>query len=180
MDRTNEGEPFLAKRWRRLVARIIDGFCIVVLSAIVVAFMYGQDLFTTISHGLGLADDEEALQISDLFFSFSTMFSFSLFVAEVLVYIGLNTYLLGKRGQTIGKWFMNIQIVDFYSGEVPPLRCSLVFREGGLYFIYILGLFGAFTLLIDKLFIFSKTQRCLHDYWAVTKVVDRSLPRLYR
>ena len=99
-----------------------------------------------------------------------------LIFVELLISIGMfvavNIYLLANRGQTVGKYLLKIRIVDYYSEEVPKLRFSLVLREGILTLLNLFGILGGLIALVDVLFIFATDKRCLHDYWAFTKVVD--------
>jgi len=94
-------------------------------------------------------------------------------------------YLLITRGQTVGKHFMNIYIMR-EDGSIPNVGWLLI-REFALpagvgFFRYFghndptfvgQGFQGllSFVWLIDSLFIFGPTRRCLHDLVAGTHVV---------
>ncbi|MBU2714117.1 RDD family protein [Zooshikella harenae] len=83
--------------------------------------------------------------------------------------LGINTYLLSMRGQTIGKRILKISIVNYEDGGRVNFLSLIFFR-------YILFWFGNAILgvlwLIDASFIFGHERRCLHDLAANTKVID--------
>lgn len=89
-----------------------------------------------------------------------------------LVLLGVQIYFLATKSQTIGKWVMNMQIVDNDTGQPANFVKSFVIRSflNGLISCvpYIGGLYG----LIDILFIFGDERRCLHDQLANTRVVS--------
>ena len=107
-----------------------------------------------------------------LYWSYDSPILFVEFLIGIGVYVAVNTYLLATRGQSVGKYLLKIQIVDYYSEEIPKLRFSLVLREGILTLLNLFGFLGGLIALVDTLFIFATDKRCLHDYWAFTKVVD--------
>jgi len=94
----------------------------------------------------------------------------------------LNMYLLTRRGQTIGKYFMKIQIIQASTGEVADWTNLLLLRPLLPLFLY--GVFLIFfvsaknyyfiipiiLLLTDALFIFRADRRCIHDLIVGTQV----------
>jgi uncharacterized RDD family membrane protein YckC len=77
--------------------------------------------------------------------------------------------LLTRCGQTVGKKLMGIRIVRATDESNPGFFRVVVLRS----FLPLLlgvgcGLFG----LIDMLWILNEDQRCIHDHFAGTKVVD--------
>ena len=76
-------------------------------------------------------------------------------------------FLLTTSGQTIGKKLLMIRIVTT-SGKLPGFLQAVVLRNWLRAVISVLPFFG----LIDVLFIFSDSRRCLHDYLASTRVVS--------
>jgi len=95
-----------------------------------------------------------------------------------------NFFLLGTRGQTVGKYLRSIRIVNAKTGEnlewaiILFLRPLLFLICCG--FIYLLGRCGQpqyalipiSLVLIDSLFIFRKDRRCLHDLIAGSEVIS--------
>ena len=166
---SQDDEVQLAARWRRLVARIIDWTLIGILTFILNFYTLGTDwIFKYVET---MVQPAQAVEIVDVIWTEFTDAIFTMLATEILLFIVLNTYLLARRGQTIGKFMMGVRIVDYFTGEIPKLRFSLLIREGGLYLLGIFGLLGALINLVDKLFIFSENRRCIHDYWGFTKVV---------
>jgi uncharacterized RDD family membrane protein YckC len=82
----------------------------------------------------------------------------------------VNTYLLKRYGQTVGKRFLDIRISDYHTDAVPPFWRLLV-RIGVHSVAGLLGALGGLFSLVDDLFIFSKGRRCIHDLIAGTRVV---------
>ena len=78
-----------------------------------------------------------------------------------------NLFLLVKWGQTIGKRFVGIRVVD-KERDVHPGAARLIGIR-----VVLNGLLGLipFYALVDVLFIFGQERRCIHDYLAGTRVV---------
>lgn len=76
-------------------------------------------------------------------------------------------YLMSTRGQTLGKKWLGIKMVDLH-GQNPGFVRAVVLRS------VVNGLLGFVPLysLVDVLFIFRQDRRCVHDLLAGTKVVD--------
>jgi len=75
-------------------------------------------------------------------------------------------FLLATSGQTIGKKLLMIRIVST-NGKLPGFLQAVVLRN----WLRVVFSFVPFFGLIDALFIFSDSRRCLHDYLASTRVV---------
>ncbi|HEY6599295.1 MAG TPA: RDD family protein [Pseudomonadales bacterium] len=142
----------LAGRGRRLVATLIDATLIPALTLLLV-MMTG-----IMEHAEDYKDQAFVGQI---------------FALAVLSYLVLNGYLLWKRGQTIGKWALKVAIVSSKAGDKAPLWKLIVIRAS---FFPLLFLIVAPPLallpIVDQLFIFGRTRRCIHDYAAGTAVVS--------
>lgn len=93
------------------------------------------------------------------------------FVAGWIIFLALNGYLLSKKGQTIGKVVVKTRIVDM-NGNVPNLGKLFVLRYLVPGLVVQLPIIGGVAAGVNALFIFSKEQRCIHDYIAGTWVVD--------
>ena len=85
----------------------------------------------------------------------------------LLVVVLVQGGLLVARGQTIGKKLVNIQIVRSKDGQNGGFVSNVLLRAIVNSIITLIPLY----LLIDVLFIFSDTKRCLHDRLAGTIVV---------
>jgi len=90
----------------------------------------------------------------------------------LLALAGLQIWLLATRGQTPGKILTKMAIVDPVTGFPPGFLRAAVIRQGPqtlLSFVYAPA--GLAYLLVDSLFIFSSSRRCLHDRLADTTVI---------
>lgn len=149
----------LASRWHRLFARIFDAVLAFLVSMPFLNWITGDWFGVTTYEDLGIFwTSSSTIAILEILISFGA-------------FAAVNTYLLASRGQTVGKYLLKIRIVDYYSDEIPKLRFSLALREGIWTALNLFGFLGALIALLDALFIFSGNKRCLHDYWAFTKVV---------
>ena len=154
----NTTEVIPASRWPRFLAFFIDG----VITAAIIApiFMYTDCFQKTID--TGVIDFRE--------------------VAAVYAYLGLmfllvHGYLLNKKGQTIGKYLMEIAIVDM-EGKPIGLYKIVGKRMIPMIAFTIIPITGHLISMLDSLFIFRKNRRCLHDLIAGTQVVSVSANNL--
>lgn len=144
------GELDLASRWARLGAALIDG----VLSLIItLPLMYVTGGFDKI-----LSGEEPSL-----------MYSLIMLFVGTVVFVLLHGYFLTRDGQTIGKKVLSIKIVTL-DNQLPKIPHFLK-RYGFMWLLYGVPLVGPILNLVNLLFIFSKTKRCLHDHVGGTKVV---------
>lgn len=117
----------------------------------------------------------------DLFLCVPTYFV----IAKFPGVLGLvNLYLLSRRGQTIGKYFMKIQILQFGTGEIADWTNLLLLRPllPFLFFVFLLitlssnqkyyALIPCLLFCIDCSFIIRSDRRCLHDLMAGTSVFE--------
>ncbi len=75
--------------------------------------------------------------------------------------------LLRREGQTVGKALLRIRIVN----EETGVKGNVFATVGLRYFVnWLLTLILPY-LIVDHVFIFTKSRRCIHDYMAGTKVV---------
>jgi uncharacterized RDD family membrane protein YckC len=147
----------LAKRSDRFFAKLID-FSPVILGATLYFFIFDYRTLVEIIFGV-----------------------LTVMVFEINRYLFL---LPSSRGQTIGKYFMEIRIVDAKVDERILRGSDFFFRQililiSCLFFILIFiggqpqySLIPFLLILIDGIFIFRKDRRCLHDLMAGTKVVS--------
>jgi uncharacterized RDD family membrane protein YckC len=144
----------LAGRSRRLFATIID---LIVTPIVGVAIM----LVT------GILESAEAYASTEQT------------VARVLLlavssYFVVHGWLLFSRSQSLGKSLLRIMIVDNGSGEPASFWKLILLRLWALPLIYLLAIpMAAIIPILDQVFIFGKSRRCLHDYLCSTKVVKR-------
>ena len=161
----NAGQPgALADRSARFVAFIIDVF---VHEATVLTCLYFFELMPR------YFSEEQSWWETATFGTF-----------EIFVYYLLNGYLLATRGQTIGKLVLGIQIVNRATCKLISLPRIVLVRDLPItlpiLITMLLAVFGEHDLgnitaallpIVDGLFIFTASRRCLHDRIANTKVV---------
>lgn len=93
----------------------------------------------------------------------------------------INGYLLAKRGQSIGKFILNIAIVDVDTGKVQPFGSLVMLRYAPIYMLQVVMIFVYFLVfMVDALLIFRSDRRTLHDMMARTTVIDLKLQERLR
>lgn len=146
-----EGETELATRASRLAAAIVDGLIYGVVYWIVVLFVF-QVQFMAIA-------------------MLSIWMKFGLQAAGIGVFLALNGWLLAKHGQTIGKKILGIRIVRM-SGAPASFGRIVGLRLLPMWLVALIPFIGVVVVLLDPLFIFRTSRRCLHDSIADTVVVN--------
>ena len=143
-----------ASRWRRLLAAGIDlpvvAAVAMLLALITGAYEHHQDW-------VGVRPQVSALLLA------------------LTAYLLVNSYLLVRRGQSLGKRLLGIRTVLESSGELPSLwrhmlRLLPLLPVAAIFFHWIYSV----SLIVDVLAIFLPAKRCLHDYLARTHVVRAS------
>ena len=88
-----------------------------------------------------------------------------------LLFLALHGFLLARRGQTVGKVLLNIHIA-LPNGQPVPLGQLIGLRYAVPALINTIPAIGLTFTLIDGLFIFRSSRRCLHDSIAGTVVLS--------
>ena len=88
--------------------------------------------------------------------------------------IATQIYLLATRSQTIGKYFLKTQIVDFNTGVRSDFVQCFLLRSLLNGVIGAVPCLGAIYAIVDICFIFREDKRCIHDLLAKTCVIDIS------
>jgi len=145
-------ELTLAGRGRRLLATLID-FLLVPALAILLMLVSGV-----------LEDAED--------WSAAGRPVVRILLLGLVSYLLLNGYLLWRRGQTVGKALTGIAIVAADNGDRLPLWKLLAIRAPFFPLLYALPVpwFNALPLL-DQLFVFRRSRRCVHDLACGSSVV---------
>ena len=146
------GEP--ATRMQRLLAAMVDGL---LQSAIMFPVAYFGGMFDQIM------DNASGKQPAPW-----SMYA-HLIVVGVLIFWLLHGYLLATQGQTIGKKLLKIRIVGLDDSKVS-LGKLLFLRQLPMQVLSAIPLVN-YLGLVDILFIFGRSRRCVHDRLAGTKVV---------
>ncbi|SMF15662.1 Uncharacterized membrane protein YckC, RDD family [Alteromonadaceae bacterium Bs31] len=142
----------LASRWARLWGALIDG---VIGFTVMIPLMFITGYWErAMAQTVGVT--ETVLY---------AVFGFVIFAV-------LHGYFLVKNGQTIGKKILGTKIVSNETGEVLPVWKVLFLRYLPVSVAANIPVLGGFVILINYLFVFSKSKRCLHDLIASTKVIN--------
>lgn len=146
--------PRLATRVSRLFAAVVDGFFLFAfgLAAAFVAFQVPRDMSGS---GLWLW----------------------VWGGIMAVWAAINVFLLVESGQTIGKSIVGLRIERLNGDRAGFLHVVLLRYVVMAMIVAFAGAAlgsGAENLiwLVDALFLFGPSQRCLHDRLADTRVVD--------
>ncbi|WP_221355901.1 RDD family protein [Streptomyces beigongshangae] len=101
------GMPPLADSGRRVLARIVD----MVLVAVVVWLL---------TWGFGVSEydtDADSIQYGN---------SFGQSLIALLLYLGYDTFMTSRSGQTLGKKWLHLRVANLDDGSTPSVRTSLV------------------------------------------------------
>jgi len=87
----------------------------------------------------------------------------------VLVTVGIQIYLIAVSSQSIGKYFLKMQVIDFNTHQPSPFfQCFLLRSVVGVFLLSQVPFYG----IIDACFIFREDYRCIHDLIGNSIVVD--------
>lgn len=157
LDRMDFSGYPLASLMTRLIASIVDNILTTV--SLVAGFFLVMWLS---KKGIIVLPQENQVGKPEITYSFYVPFCSFFSLLTVVQW-----YLLSTSGQTIGKKLCMIRIVT-QSGQVPGFVRAVVLRNWVRNFLSCVPLFS----LLDILFIFSDSRRCLHDWFAGTKVIS--------
>ncbi len=142
-----------ASRGDRLLAAILDGVIIAILAGVI--FFSLKDLKI----------------IQSFFFNSNIVINTLITIClSIILYILVHGYFIYKSAQTLGKYFLGIQVVDF---DGNPISGNHYLFKRLLPFLALENLpaAGGLIALINYLLIFRKDHNCLHDDLAKTRVV---------
>jgi uncharacterized RDD family membrane protein YckC len=146
----------LASRLKRFLALIIDNVAMFLSLIPGIATMIG---------GLAMADPRSGSD-APVIFIFGGI---GLMFLGMLVTAGIQIYLLAVSSQSIGKYFLKMQIIDFNTHQPSPfVQCFLLRSVVG---VALLGQVPFYTF-IDACFIFRDDHRCIHDLIGNSIVID--------
>lgn len=143
----------LAGRGSRLLASIIDTL---IMLAIQLPLMFAMGFFTAISEGR--EPDMATMMVATLI--------------GLVAFVAINGWFLAKRGQSLGKMAMKVQIVSVKDGQLLSLGRLVGLRFLPVWLVSMIPALGSILPLIDVLFIFRKDRRCVHDLIAGTQVIE--------
>lgn len=141
-----------ASFWRRVVATVLD-FILVPTVAMLVMLVSG------------VIENAEAWAGGFPWFR--------VFCLGVAGYLLVNGLLLWRQGQTLGKWFVKIKVVDHRSGQVPAFWKLILLRAPFFPLLHAAFIGYWFLPVIDLLVGLRPDRRCVHDWVCGTQVVAR-------
>jgi len=141
----------LASRLSRLIASFVDGLVMMVF--VIPLYII---LFTT--YGGSILDLSDAYRIAWIG------------IPSLIYFVGINSYFWATRGQSIGKMALGIRIVHI-DGEQATWGRIVGLRILPMQLLTWIPYIGGLISLVDILFIFRASRRCLHDEIARTKVI---------
>jgi uncharacterized RDD family membrane protein YckC len=146
----------LASRPKRFAGALIDNF------TLLLSFLPGVALFI----GGPLAADPKGGPDAIIPFLISGL---GLMFIGVLTVLAIQTYLLATSSQSIGKYLLKMQVIDFNTHQRSPfVQCCLLRSLIGVYLLNQVPFYG----IVDACFIFREDYRCLHDLIGNSIVVD--------
>jgi uncharacterized RDD family membrane protein YckC len=145
------GELRLGGRGARLGAVLLDSLIQVPL---VLPLMYAMGYFDGVTRGVKPGFGMMAL---------GSLVGF-------VVFLVVQGYPLATAGQTWGKKWLNLKIVDM-EGRKPEFVRLVGLRYATTQAAMLIPGLGSIYALVDTLFIFRDDKRCIHDHIAGTRVV---------
>lgn len=133
-----EIEVTLAKPWRRIVAVLLNGlFNVLVVMPFMVWMMLTDTDYSLRTQGLESAESQSSVMI------YLTM------LAAVLIYGGIQLFLMARDGQSLGKKVMRIRVLK-QNGTNPGFFGTVFMREMLLGLIFFAVIFVTALLLGDE------------------------------
>jgi uncharacterized RDD family membrane protein YckC len=140
----------LASRVDRFLASFVDGL---IIAPVWLGLVY-------FSEGFKYLTGEAAMPYS---------YGLIIALATTIIFVAINGRLMVKKGQTFGKKALKIKMVAL-SNETITIK-HLLKRYSFYWGVPQIPLIGPFINMINILYIFSKSKRCLHDHVGGTKVI---------
>lgn len=162
MQDAEDEEYELAGRLIRLGAVLLDSLMFLlplILVTILVAVLFGADSLNSLENGDPLPNMD----------SMGALF-IGIIVISYLALIILNLVWLHRYAQSIGKRLLGIKIART-DGSRCGLRRIIFLRSLPIQLLSMIPLLGMFVPLVDALFIFQQSRKCVHDMIADTVVV---------
>lgn len=148
-----DGEPNFAHRGRRLGAALIDGILMMIVLLVPLILYFGG--FMAYSNKVAS----------------SFMLQLGITLVSAVIYLLINGYFLMQNGQSIGKKILGIKIVRTDGSKADLARIALR-RFLPVQLVSLVPYTGGLLSIVDALFIFRKSNKCLHDDLADTIVVN--------
>lgn len=149
----------LADLGKRFLGALIDGFVSIpfVIPGLILLFV-------------GMSMSDPGAETPEL--NGTAILGIVLMVIGALIVMGIQLYLLYTRSQSIGKYFMKTQIVNFQTGQRASFVSCFLLRSLVNGIIGAVPYIGSIYGIVNILFIFRSDRRCIHDHIAGTTVID--------
>jgi len=169
-DAVPELDFVLADRGTRLGVVIIDAL----LSVLVVLPLMGLFFFAFFASG-GFSGKAFPELVQALSGGLGYLVQLGMAAFGFVMFLALQGWPLAQYGQTWGKRWFGIRIVDL-QGRKPEFLRLVLLRYGVGQLVGLIPCLGLIYGLTDALFIFRDDRRCVHDLLAGTRVVVGSPP----
>lgn len=140
----------LASRGSRFVASIVDALTILPITLPLMYFTGGFE---------GVFEGQQP----------SLIYTLTMALVGMAIFLVIHGKIILRDGQSWGKKSQNIKIVTI-EGDHADIKC-LAKRYGFYWGVPQVPVVGPLINMVNILFIFAKSKRCLHDHVAGTKVV---------
>jgi uncharacterized RDD family membrane protein YckC len=148
----------IAGRWERLGAALIDSLAVPLVMYLPLVVVGAPALV------LAILRNEQPVFSTAFFLAVAACFL--LFIAWIVVTITF----VSRYGQTIGKRLVGVKVVR-NNGERASLGRIFWLRNVVNLLPALIPVIGGLYGLVDSLFIFSESRRCIHDLIGDTKVI---------
>jgi uncharacterized RDD family membrane protein YckC len=152
---------FMAARWRRFVARMIDTVVVAIPTLNMVHFLcaFGVGIFFPIS---------DLARV--LMFDSSMKFRFLINALAVFPVPWIYAWMLVSRGYTPGKWLLGLRVMTVMGCRISWSQALK--REFPFVILSTFPIGGRLSMALDGVLILRDNRRCLHDEIANTEVVS--------
>lgn len=114
---------------------------------------------------------DQAIKLQEELFTLIPFEAWQAMGVYILIMLAFQAFMIAKNGQSLGKKFAKIQIVDAENGQKVNLMRAFTLRS--VIFIVLNLLFMPFITIIDHAFGLSQKRQTLHDKLSKTKVIKR-------
>ncbi|MBM32074.1 MAG: hypothetical protein CL764_04355 [Chloroflexi bacterium] len=173
VDEKSKNEIILATRASRLAAKILDLFFFlsIIVIGLMLASFFGEMNFRDLYFWLIELQTNDRVSVNIINNS-PEGFQILLIVLSFFSVIIIQSRLLIRDGQTIGKKIIGIKIINAFNlGKVKLI--NIIFIRWIFFEILSFLPFGTIIVLADVVFIFRKDRRCLHDMLSGTVVSQK-------
>jgi hypothetical protein len=170
----NTSQQELASIGSRIFAKIVDLALWLPAMAIPSFFLQEQQItqLSALQQKMQNAgSSDQAIKLQEELFTLIPFEAWQAMGVYILIMLAFQAFMIAKNGQSLGKKFAKIQIVDAENGQKVNLMRAFTLRT--VIFIVLNLLFMPFITIIDHAFGLSQKRQTLHDKLSKTKVIKR-------